>query len=69
MGLDCASVIYLLCFLVVIVNAQRSADRAYKPVVIVHGIWDKRTSLDFMANRIREVWVKVASKRILVMLK
>ncbi|KAI9556144.1 hypothetical protein GHT06_018718 [Daphnia sinensis] len=55
MALNCASVIYLLCFLVAIANAQKSFDRAYKPVVIVHGIWDKRTSLDFMANRIREV--------------
>lgn len=28
---------------------------SYKPVLIVHGIWDKVTSLDFMADRIREV--------------
>jgi len=27
----------------------------YKPVVIVHGIWDARTSLDFMADRIRQI--------------
>jgi len=28
--------------------------KAYKPVVIIHGIWDKKTSLDILANRIRE---------------
>ena len=34
-------------------NLRNTSD--YKPVVIVHGIWDKRTSLDFMADRIRQV--------------
>lgn len=29
---------------------------AYRPVVVIHGIWDLKTSLDTMADRIREVY-------------
>lgn len=35
---------------------------AYKPVVIVHGVWDLRFSLNFMAQQISEVGVIVLSR-------
>ncbi len=44
----------LHCYFVVHVSTLEPPS-GYKPVVIVHGILDKKTSLDFMADRIRQV--------------
>jgi len=41
--------------LVTLISCFVTTASAYKPVVIVHGIWDVKTSLDFMADRIREL--------------
>ena len=40
-------------FLIYVLNVLHAF--AYKPVVIVHGIWDEKSSLNFLADRIRFV--------------
>ncbi|EFX72411.1 hypothetical protein DAPPUDRAFT_308302 [Daphnia pulex] len=55
MGFRCVTVVCLLYFFVTNVSSKiPKSTSVYKPVVIVHGIWDKKTSLDFMADRIRQ---------------
>lgn len=63
MGLQ-ISFVCLLCLFSLHVNTKEftTASNCYKPVVIVHGIWDKKTSLDFLANRIRQVCLKLDLK-------
>lgn len=63
MGLP-ISFVCLLCLFSLHVNTNEftTASNSYKPVVIVHGIWDKNTSLDFLANRIRQVCLKLDLK-------
>ena len=56
MGLRFVIFMCMLYLFVINVSTQNQKNTTvYKPVVIVHGIWDKRTSLDFMADRIRQV--------------
>lgn len=48
-----ATAIWILFY--IFLKEASAEDPKYKPVVIVHGIWDKKSSLDFMADRIRQV--------------
>ena len=48
----------LVSTIVIVLNLMLvTSSVAYKPVLIIHGIWDKAISLDFMADRIRNVCI------------
>lgn len=55
MGLQISFVCLMCLFIYVNTMDFPTASNCYKPVVIVHGVWDKKTSLDFLADRIRQV--------------
>lgn len=60
----------LVSTFVIVMNLMLvTSSVAYKPVLIVHGIWDKAISLDFMADRIRNVCTLVTAQFVYISYK